>query len=101
MIVAKPGETFEQHRDDIVVYQLKFADWSTNLEKADDRTATIRANVQKGRDQIFAKALPYRPGSQVQEVRVSGGSKNGVYEIVRIVKSPTETRRRSFIVKVL
>ena len=101
MIVAKPGDSFQQHRDDVVIYQLKFEDWNTDLDRPDDKSATIRALMQRGRDLVITKALPYKIGSQVQEVRVSGGSKNGVYEIVRVVKSATETRRRSFLITVL
>lgn len=100
MVVVNPGDTVVQSRGDVVVYRLPFATWSSNLERPDDKSARISQKITTG-EPLLVKTLPYAPGSQAQEVRISGGGKKrGQYEIIRTVKSATETRVRSFTVQV-
>lgn len=110
MIVVKPGDQVTQHSDDIVIYQLKFDDWSVDIENPDDKNARLSAVAVRG-ELVNVRVLPYRMGSKVQEVRVvSPLKKVSKCEIVRIVKSrsasakaedATETRRRSFFVTIV
>jgi len=101
MVTVKPDEQVTQTRDDVVIYQLKFDDWSEGLDRPDDKNAKITLHVVTGVP-LMLKVLPYVPGSRMQTVRLSGGgTKRGVYEVIRVVKSPTETRRKSFLVSVL
>lgn len=100
MTPVSPGATVEQHREEVVIYRLQFADWSVDMERPDDKAATIRVQSKRGIDPLSIKVLPYQPGSKYHDVRITGGSKKGIYEVVRVVKSPLETRRRSFIVLV-
>jgi hypothetical protein len=93
MVAVKPGDT--------VVYQLKFADWSADLERPDNKNARIALKVLTG-EPLNLKVLPYAPGSQLQEVRISGGGKKrGDYQVTRTVKSNEEVRVRSFSLKVM
>lgn len=99
MVIVKPGDVVTQNFQDVVIYQLPFADWSTDLDKADNKNAKVSFNVLRGAP-LSVKSLPYRVGSQIHEIRVSGGGpKKGEYEIIRTVKSDTETRVRRFTVK--
>lgn len=99
MVIVKPGDVVTQHREDVVVYQLKFDDWSAGLDRPDNKNARITQRVVTG-EALNLRVLPYENGSQMQQVRLSGGGKKrGEYEIVRLVKSATETRRRSFTVR--
>jgi hypothetical protein len=101
MVMVKPGEWVVQKRDDVVVYQLRFIDWNTDLDHPDDRNARIEQRIIVG-PPLDVRAMAYAVGSQVQCVRISGGGrKRGEYEIVRTVRSRTETRVRSFFVRVL
>ncbi len=101
MVIVKPDATVVQRRGDVVVYQLLFEDWNTDLTRPDNTTATITQRVVTG-EPLVVKALPYAPGSQKQEVKISSvnGKKRGEYVIVRTVKSDIETRVRSFTIQV-
>lgn len=100
MIVVTPGQEVSQHREDIVVYQLRFEEWSADLTRPDDRNARIDTKLING-DPLTVTPLPLHVSQGFQEVQVSGGNRFTKCEIVRIVRGRSETRRRSFIVKVL
>jgi hypothetical protein len=100
MIIVRPGESLEQHRDEVVIYRLQFDVWSADMDKPDDKAASIRVESKRGVNPLAVKVQPYQNGTKCHDIRITGGSKNGIYEIVRMVKSPTETRRRSFTVAV-
>jgi hypothetical protein len=107
MIIAKPDETYEQHKDDIVIYRLEFTDWSRDVNNPDDTRAVIRIEAVRGHQVIATfQVLPYQAGQRWHDVRVSGGLRNSSYHVVRTVKSiemknvPSESRRRAFTVNV-
>jgi hypothetical protein len=100
MITVKPGETVIQHPEDVVVYRMLFADWSIDLDRPENTAARVTVASVRGVEPLQMRPLPYKPGTPAQDIRVTGGSKNGLYEVVRTVKSPTEVRRRAFLISV-
>ena len=104
-VPVKPGEEVTQQVEDVVIYELKFSDWKTNLDKPDDKHAKIAVRAIHGEPSLTARVVPPEqgPGGNSQEVRVAGGSRRGSYEIVRLVKSKKadETRKLAFTIKVV
>lgn len=98
MITVLPGQEVTQHRQDIVVYRLRFDDWNADVERPDNRTVRIETNLLHG-DPLTV--TPLRPTQDAQEIQVSGGNRYTKCEVVRIIRGKSETRRRSFTVKVL
>lgn len=100
MVTVKPGDVVTQRHDDVVVYQLRLEDWNKDIDRPDNKTARISIRTIQGAPTISAKLQDYRPGAQVQELRITGGATmRGQYEVIRTVKSPTETRSRNFTVR--
>jgi len=102
MVTVKPDEVVVQRRGDVVVYQLPFEDWSTDLVRPDNKSARISQRIVTG-EPLIVTTLPYVPGRGMQEVKIKSGSgqKRGEYVIVRTVQSDVETRVRSFTIKVI
>lgn len=107
MIIAKPGESYEQHAQDVVVYRLQFEDWSADVTNPDDTKAVVRHEAKRGKTSTTTfQVLPYRPGHRWHDVKVSGGLRNSSIEVVRTVKTVqaanvvVESRRRAFTITI-
>lgn len=101
MITVKPGENLTQVRGEVVIYQLRFEDWSTDLVKPDSRAARIACRTIVG-EPLAMKVLPYTAGSQMHQVRISGGGrKRCEYEVTYTVRSADEVRIRSFFLRMV
>lgn len=102
MIIVKPGQELTQVRGEVVIYQLKFEDWCTDLVKPDGKNARITSKLTAGSTPLNMKVLPYETGKQMRQISItSQATARSEHEVTFTVKSEDEVRIRSFALRIV